>query len=247
MTSRDPDENGWQSSAPAWIARSAEGGDFSRQHVLDAPMMARVAVSGARDALDIGCGEGRFCRMMRDAGTTATGLDPIPAMLDAARAQDSDGTYVEGYAETLPFADASFDLVISYLTLIDIDDAQAAIAEMARVLRPGGRILVANLTSFTTSGAAMGRRICKETGTEIRPLGRYLEVHRDQYEWDGLRICNWHRPLSSYMGWFLGQGLQLTHFDEPQPHSGPEDRIAAYQNMPYLMMMEWQKPQDQAA
>ncbi len=240
MSSRDPDENGWASSARAWIARSAEGGDFSRQHVLDHLMIERAA--GAKEALDVGCGEGRFCRMMAAQGICATGLDPVPAMIDAAQTLDPKGSYVQGFAENLPFADGCFDLVVAYLSLIDIDDPQAAIAEMARVLRPGGRILIANLSSFATSGAAMGRRTCRDTGKEIRPLGRYLETRKEWFAWDGLRVRNWHRPLSHYMQWFLGAGLVLTHFDEPHPVSGPDDRIAAYQNMPYLMMMEWQKP-----
>lgn len=242
MTTRDPDENGWASSAAAWITRSAEGGDFSRQYVLDTPMMARAKAAGAQEVLDVGCGEGRFCRMLGDVGMQTTGLDPVPAMLDAARAQDTAGNYVQGYAEALPFADQSFDLVFSYLALIDIDDAQAAIAEMARVLRPGGRVLVANLTSFTTSGAAMGWRRCKDTDAILRTLGTYLDTRKNWYEWDGVRIQNWHRPLSDYMGWFLGAGLNLTHFDEPQPHGGPDSKVASYQTFPYLMMMEWQKP-----
>ncbi len=242
MTQRDPDENGWASSAPIWIARSQDGGDFSREHVLDGPMLARAYATGGGHALDVGCGEGRFCRMLAAKGFQTTGLDPVPAMLDAARAQDPDGTYVQCFAERLPFADASFDLVVSYLSLIDIDDTETAIAEMARVLKPGGCILVANLSSFATSSSNFGRRTCAETGEELRPLGYYLREEKLWFAWDGLRIQNWHRPLSRYMQWFLAQGLTLTHFDEPQPTGGPSDRIAAYEKMPYLMMMEWQKP-----
>ena len=51
----------------------------------------------------------------------------------------------------LPYADASFDLVVSYLSLIDIPDLPAAIAEMSRVLAPRGTLLIANLTSFNTA------------------------------------------------------------------------------------------------
>ncbi|MEJ6404013.1 class I SAM-dependent methyltransferase [Yoonia sp. 2307UL14-13] len=240
MSPRDPDENGWAHSAPAWISRSAEGADFARRHVLDRPMMARVRQAAPRNALDIGCGEGRFCRMMADIGIATTGLDPVAAMIDAAKTAQPDGTFVEGFAEALPFEDASFDLVVSYLSLIDIDDANSAIAEMARVLRPAGRILVANLSSFATSSAIAGRKTCKDTGEEIRPLGRYLQHGKIWFEWDGLRVRNWHRPLSTYLGAFLEHGLTLTCFDEPQPHDCTQTEYAKYQAMPYLMMMEWQ-------
>ncbi|KIC51149.1 class I SAM-dependent methyltransferase [Tateyamaria sp. ANG-S1] len=239
---RDPDENGWQSSAPAWIDRMSDRGDFSRLHVLDTPMLARVTALRPETALDVGCGEGRFCRMMAKMGVAAVGVDPIPGMVEAARKRHPDGDYHVGFAEALPVADDAFDLVVSYLTLIDIDGLEDAVAEMARVTAPGGRILVANLTSFSTSSAVMGPRYCRDTGEKLKPLGRYLSEEKLWFEWDGLRIQNWHRPLSTYMQAFLSQGLILRQFDEPAPECGPPERVRSYARMPYLMMMEWEKP-----
>ncbi|MEM8823503.1 MAG: class I SAM-dependent methyltransferase, partial [Pseudomonadota bacterium] len=162
---------------------------------------------------------------------------------DAARARHPDGHYVEGFAEALPFSDASFDLVVSYLSLIDIDDPDTAIAEMARVLTPGGTLLVAHLNGFATSSAIVGDRRCAETGDRLRPLGRYLDETAAWFEWGGLRIRNWHRPLSRYMNAFLAAGLHLTAFEEPRPTGGPPDRVNAYGDMPYLMLLSWRKPQ----
>ena len=56
-------------------------------------------------------------------------------------------------AEQLPWDHNAFDLVASYLSLIDIPDIEAAIAEMARVLNPGGTLLIANLNSFSTAAS----------------------------------------------------------------------------------------------
>ncbi len=75
-----------------------------------------------------------------------------PALIDHARALDPEGDYRIESAEALGFADAEFDLVVSYLSLIDIPDASAAIREMVRVLKPGGTLLIANLTSFNSAG-----------------------------------------------------------------------------------------------
>ena len=61
-------DNGWESSAQAWIdsmGERGERGDWGRQHVLDPVMMARVASGQFGNALDVGCGEGRFCRMLK--------------------------------------------------------------------------------------------------------------------------------------------------------------------------------------
>ena len=238
---RDPDENGWKSSAPAWIMRMVDDGDFSRQHVLDQPMLDRVSALRPGTALDVGCGEGRFCRMLSQLNVTTVGIDPVDAMVKAARSCDPEGEYQVAFAEHLPFANNSFDLVVSYLSLIDIDFLDEAVAEMARVLKPGGRLLAANLSSFSTSSAMFGKRYCRDTGEELRPIGRYLEEEKSWFEWDGLRVQNWHRPLSTYMRSFLSLGLTLRHFDEPSPSGGSPERVKSYERMPYLMLMEWEK------
>ncbi len=68
--------NGWNESAAAWIADQGEYGDFSRAFALDAPMLARVRAGEFRHALDVGCGEGRFCRIMQLFGIATIGIDP---------------------------------------------------------------------------------------------------------------------------------------------------------------------------
>jgi SAM-dependent methyltransferase len=147
------------------------------------------------------------------------------------------------WAERLAFEDGRFDLVVSYLSLIDIPDVSAAIAEMARVLRPGGTLLIANLSNFNSAGATadMGwTRLADE-----RPafaLDHYLEERSAWVEWRGIRIVNWHRPLSTYMTLLLDQGLRLTHFDEPAPVGGDPDRAARYVRAPWFMIMEWTRP-----
>jgi hypothetical protein len=62
----DARSDGWDESAAGWLAEVADGGDYGRKFVLDAPMLARIKGRGFKTALDVGCGEGRFCRMLRD-------------------------------------------------------------------------------------------------------------------------------------------------------------------------------------
>lgn len=237
---RDPDENGWLSSAQAWINRMPEAGDFAREFVLDPFMMQRVANAKAQTMLDIGCGEGRFCRMASRQGLQTTGIDPVEPFIQYARQLDPHGRYLPGFAENLPFGDASFDLTVFYLSLIDIDDIRAAIDEATRVLRPGGILLIANLNSFFTSNGTIGW-IAGEDGRRHHPLGTYLEEKADWFEWDGVRIRNWHRPLSAYMSALLGADLTLTYFDEPAPIGGPSEQVEKYKQTPFTMLMEWKK------
>jgi SAM-dependent methyltransferase len=235
--------DGWNESAGAWIAAQSERGDWSRQHVIDAAMLARVDGRGFRGALDVGCGEGRFCRMLRQRGIETIGIDPTAALLEEARRRDPGGHYRTGRAERLDFEDGRFDLVVSYLTLIDIPDFRAAIAEMTRVLRPGGSLLIANLTSFVSACVADGW-IKDEDGRHLHfKVDRYLDEFPQWVEWEGIRIENWHRPLGAYMSTLLANGLALKFFEEPEPIGGDPKRAALYRRVPWFVVMEWCKPQ----
>jgi SAM-dependent methyltransferase len=115
--------------------------------------VATVAAPGAR-VLEVGCGPGRLSILLaRRHGLEVTGLDLDPAMIEraranAARSQDSDArgpSFVVADVASMGFPDASFDLVLSTLSMHHWTDPAAGLAEMARVLRPGGRTLIWDL------------------------------------------------------------------------------------------------------
>jgi SAM-dependent methyltransferase len=234
--------DGWVASAEAWIAAQGERGDYARQTVLDKPMLERIKQRRVDRALDVGCGEGRFCRTLAAEGIEVVGVDPTEAFLARARSLHPGGDYRLGRAESLDLPDGSFDLVVSYLTLIDIPDIGRAIPEMARVLRPGGRLLIANLTNLITASPDMGW-VRGGDGERLHfRIDDYSHERSTWTEWDGIRIVNWHRPLSQYMSLLLAQGLILRHFDEPQPEGGDSARAALYRRVPWFVIMEWEKP-----
>ncbi|MBY5932058.1 class I SAM-dependent methyltransferase [Tateyamaria omphalii] len=230
----------WDRAAQAWIEAQGTQGDFSRRRVLDPPMLARVYGFAPAHLLDLGCGEGRFCRLLAGKVGTLVGLDPSAALL--TRASELGGArFVQGRAEALPFADGSFDMVVAYLSLLDIEGIEAALDEVVRVLRPGGRFLIANLTGFATASdiKSGGWRMLPDGGREI-VVRRYLEPHPVPAEWRGIAVTNWHRPLSFYMRQLLQRGMVLTHFDEPAVPDPQDLKEEAYNNAPYQVMMEWQ-------
>ena len=234
--------NGWASSAQAWIDSMGERGDWAREHVLDPVMLGRIKGRGFQRALDVGCGEGRFCRMLKAAGVSATGIDPTRPLLETARRRDPSGDYRFGRAEQLEFEPATFDLVVSYITLIDIADFRTAIGEMSRVLKAGGSLLIANLTGFTSTCANQGW-VKDADGRQLHfPVDRYLEEFPFWFEWAGIRIENWHRPLSAYMSAFLQSGLTLAFFSEPGPVSGEPAQQETFRRVPWFVVMEWTRP-----
>ncbi len=234
--------NGWAASADAWIASLGEDGDYSRKFILDEPMIERIRNRNFRKALDVGCGEGRFCRMMQALGITTIGVDPTLALIERARMLDPQGEYRIGRAETLEVEEESFDVVVSYLSLIDIPDIANAALRMVRALRPGGALLIANLTSFNTAGMPEGWK--PDIDGKLRfCIDNYLEERTIWVEWRSIQVQNWHRPLSAYLALLLGCGLELKHFDEPAPTGGDPRTAERYRRVPWFHIMEWKKPE----
>lgn len=133
--------------------------------------------------LDVGCGTGWFSRRAAADGLIVTGLDPNPAWLDFARLHGSPASnWVEGDARALPFADASFDHVLSIAALCFIDDERQAVAECVRVTRRRFAIGWLNRASLLYrqkgqgggSGAYRGARW--HTAAEVRALFERLPV-----------------------------------------------------------------------
>jgi SAM-dependent methyltransferase len=236
-------DNGWQASANAWIADMGEEGDFGRRYVLDRVMLQRALARAPRTALDVGCGEGRFCRMLKQHGIEVAGVDPTQELIEAARARDTDTVYLDGIAERLPFHNHTFDLVISYLSLIGIPNIEEAIPEMARVLVPGGTLLIANLNGFNTACCDTGW-IKDGAGRRIYyPIDNYLEERSMWVAYRGIRVRNHHRPISAYMRILLDARLRLSYFDEPLPSAdAPIEKAANYRRVPWFLVMEWVKP-----
>ena len=104
-----------------------------------------VAPTSDQDVLDLACGTGAVTRLVaaRCGPARVTGIDLTEAMLDVARRLVPDVTFLQGSFDALPVPDASADVVLCQQGLQFAPDKPAAVAEMTRVLRPGGRIAVA--------------------------------------------------------------------------------------------------------
>jgi len=110
-------------------------------------VVERAGVEPGMDVLDVACGTGNATIPAAKAGARVTGLDFAPRLLEIARERSADAMveidFVEGDAQEMPFADASFDRVVSTFGHMFAPDHERTAAEMKRVLRPGGAIAVA--------------------------------------------------------------------------------------------------------
>jgi ubiquinone/menaquinone biosynthesis C-methylase UbiE len=111
-------------------------------------------VKDGEDVLDVACGAGNATIPAAQTGAHLTGLDLTPELLEAGRAAAADAgveiEWIEGDAEQLPFEDASFDVVLSVFGCMFAPDHRKTAGELARVLRPGGRLTV---LAWTPEGA----------------------------------------------------------------------------------------------
>ena len=108
-------------------------------------LLARAPAAFGPHLLDAGCGTGWYSRYWRDRGRQLTALDLSPAMLAAARAQESADDYQQGDIDALPLDDASVDGVWSNLAVQWSSDLRTALREFLRVTRPGGSVLFSTL------------------------------------------------------------------------------------------------------
>lgn len=119
-----------------------------------AAALAAAAIRPGQSVLDVGTGTGNAALAAARASARVLGIDPAPRLIGVARANAAElGLPVEfrlGTATALPVPDASQDLVLSVFAVIFEPNGPAAVAELVRVTRPGGRIV---LTAWTTEGA----------------------------------------------------------------------------------------------
>ena len=114
--------------------------------------------------LDVGSGTGYFLRRLAAKVPEASelvGIDPAPLMIETARAlaQDDHVVFRRGIAEALPFGDASFDLVVAITSFDHWGDQRLGVREVARVLEPGGSLVLADLLSpWLSPSLLIGRR-----------------------------------------------------------------------------------------
>ncbi len=232
----------WEASSQAWI-ESVEQGDPNRVYLLDEVMLRLAGDVRGRAVVDVGGGEGRFSRMLASRGARPVLVDPVRSLLEHSARKEPQIGKVRAVGESLPIRSESMDLVVAYLCLIDIPDFRQGIREMARVLRPGGAIVVANLQSYATTLPSPSVR----WGTAQKKhllVSSYFEELAHQVQWSGIQVTNFHRPLSSYFEAFLSSGLTLEAFEEPRPKSSstaPEAWLEAAREIPYFYACRWRK------
>ncbi|MDA8248578.1 MAG: class I SAM-dependent methyltransferase [Rhodospirillales bacterium] len=191
----------------------------------DALLRDMLGDVAGRAVLDLGCGDGKLAVHLAAAGAHMVGLDADPTMLRAAASRAAAAgvsvQFATGRAEALPFMAGQFDLVVAGTVLCFVPDAEAAFREIARVLRPGGAVVIGELGRWSLWALRrrirgwLGNRLWREahfrTGGELRRLaaGAGLEVRalRGAVFYPPVAALAWAMaPLDPWLGRITGIG-----------------------------------------
>ncbi len=207
----------WEAMAEDWISQVEDGTTSHREGMLDGWMLHAVGDVAHRKVIDLGCGEGRFSRMLAERGALVTGVDLCRPFIEYATSHRIAGeAYLIGDMEDLSdVPSAEFDIAVSYVTLVDVSNVRRAVGEAFRVLRPGGRFVVCNLHPMASASPGW----IKQGGRRLHyPLDRYFDEGERTIPLEEDRfLVNFHRTLSTHFRVFLDVGFAVEGLREPTP------------------------------
>jgi|SRR5579884_1155788 len=211
----------WEQHAAEWIewARRPDHDSYSWHRDL----FLELVPTAGRTTLDLGCGEGRLSRDLARIGHRMTGVDASPTLVDAARQAEPSIPVEHADAAALPFPDEAFDCVVAFMSLQDVEDLDGVVAECARVLEPGGRLVTAIVHPLSSAGGFLSR----DSDAPFVIDGSYLanSYYADSVARDGIEMSfvSVHRPLERYVQALAATGFLVERLREV---AVPEEAIA---------------------
>ncbi len=196
---------------------------FAEERAL-ASLLDRTLIEG-HDVLDAGCGTGRHLKRLHECHPRSiSATDLSPKMLERAREKNPHATFHVSSIDHLPFQDASFDFILCTLVLGHVHQLSMAVAEMSRVLRPGGSIVISDFHPF---GKLLGWQRTFAAGHKRLAVKYSMHLHGDFFDA------------------FHAAGLEVVAMDEPKIDASLEqfsvranrpDIYRRYFNYPILIL-----------
>jgi ubiquinone/menaquinone biosynthesis C-methylase UbiE len=224
----------WNENADLWTELSRAGYDIYRDYFNTPAFFDMLPDVDGLLGLDVGCGEGHNTRLLAERGARVAAIDLSDVFLGhAQRSEDQDALgirYLLANVAELPFAEASFDFATGIMSFMDIPDMSRALAEIHRVLKPGG-FLQFSITHpcFETPHRRTlrdekGRAYAREVGNYFRNLrGDVIEIlfgsvpREIRERLPKFKVPRFNRTLSQWLNMMMENGFRLERVEEPRP------------------------------
>ena len=238
----------WDAKAREWDAHVGDDGDGNRRLNSDPVLWRFLGDVRGLDVLDAGCGAGYLSARMARKGARVIGVDWSPSMVEQARARARRmhlelDLRVDSCSELATVPDASIDRIVSNYVLMDVPDLEGAARAFARVLRPGGRLVI--VICHPAFGPPGGPERLDDGSVRYRWPFSYFEDTVFDERWGSFStpFACFHRSLSTYWGRFRDAGFDLVDLEEPVVPDAeavaPEDRERArgYRMTPFSLAL----------
>lgn len=244
----DSSTKSWDQVAEDWVAH-ADSNDY-RNVFLIPQTLTLLGDVAEKKILDVGCGEGGYARILASKGAHVTGIDGSARLIDIAKLraekENPAAVYKVRNANSLHDIEEGFDIVLAAMSLMDVEDYGGAIAEIYRVMRKGGE-LVMSITHPCFSGRGSHWWRDGNRGVVHYAIDNYSiseaweESVTDKF---AKPVLFRHMPLADFISPLLGLGFTLTLFQEPTPT--PEqvlqsERLIRLNRIPLFLFMKWKK------
>jgi SAM-dependent methyltransferase len=237
MAGKDEDIEHWSRVAAEWTAW-ARAPNHDAFWAYRASLLAFIG-QGAGEALDVGCGEGRVSRVLKECGYRVTAIDPVEQLISAAQQAGSADAYQIAAASDLPFGNCTFDLAVAYNVLMDVEDVPAALTEVRRVLRPSGTLIISITHPFADRGRFAGPEANAPFVIQKSYFGRERFVGTEVRNGLQMHFAGWSQPLESYMAALESAGLAVTSLREPVPDTGDKgSHLERWNKVPLFLWLK---------
>lgn len=223
----------WENAAKEWLTSIEE--NISRNHVLIPKTMEILGDIAGKKVLDLGCGEGGYSRLLSEKGAKVMGIDASKTLISAAKELSADMNidyYVKSACALEGIKNNTFDIVISAMCLMAIEDLESALSEMYRVLKPGGTVVISILHpcfSGSNIGWSSDNEFSKFIVDSYYHEGSYQEGLSKHL---GKPISFWHRTLGNTINPMLHLGFKLRGLYEPKPS---DSLVSEYSGLKHLL------------
>lgn len=223
--------NRWDKAAELWTETVRSRGDLYREALNNPAIFRMLGSVNGKTVLDLGCGEGYNTRILAGRGARVVGIDLSGELIRLAREKEREEPLGIEYhkadaARLSMFEEGAFEIVVAFMSLMDIRDLEGALLEVGRVLQRGGRFV------FSVTHPCF-ERFGPDLGWEKDEKGEKLCYKVDDYFDEGPKefiftlgggkvtlpgkMIHFHRTLSTYFRLLRRAGLAVTGLEEPRP------------------------------